>query len=52
MEDLLGDDILPTDWDLAVENPPHAGWMARCRIQIYRALQSIEASINRNEGRQ
>jgi hypothetical protein len=26
MEDMLGDDILPTTWDAEIEDPPHEAW--------------------------
>lgn len=26
MEEMLGDDILPTDWDPETEDPPHEAW--------------------------
>lgn len=27
MEDMLGDDVLPTDWDPETEDPPHDEWL-------------------------
>lgn len=33
MEDMLGDDILPTDWDPEIEDPPHDKWYAHVAAQ-------------------
>lgn len=33
MEDLLGDDILPTDWDAEIEDPPHDKWFAQIEAE-------------------
>lgn len=29
MEEMLGDDILPTDYDIEIEDPPHDAWFAK-----------------------
>ena len=33
MEDMLGDDILPTDWNPDREDPPHAAWFKHVEEQ-------------------
>ena len=33
MEDMLGDDILPTDWDALVEDAPHEAWYAKVEAE-------------------
>jgi hypothetical protein len=49
MEDLLGDDILPTDWNPDIEGPPHEAWFNHVEGQEAAWAQegAGEAGINR-----
>jgi hypothetical protein len=49
MEEMLGDDTLPTDWDIELEDPPHDAWFAHIDAEEAAKKAAAQEKMNMAE---